>query len=179
MNETTIPERILNQANIKIQEIRAKYNWLITVVLDNRRWFRFIYDCKDIRNCNNNCSLCDLFNILKDEKDGEFTANLIKATPKDKELFGNQNFLNCKTLYQYWKCFEEFLLKECNNEEEIKDELSLIFNLKIIFPKDKLNSEIKNKFQINIIKNTLAKSNKDKKQRIKNNIPQNLKKLCL
>jgi hypothetical protein len=81
-----------------INKLSKEYNGFISVSFDNWRGFRFIFDTKETRKCDNNCKECPLYNLLKKEKIYKNNFGLIKATKNDKQLFGPQNFLNCKTL---------------------------------------------------------------------------------
>lgn len=133
----------------------------INVIFDNWRGPRFIFDTEEVRNCNNDCKDCDLFKLLKRKAPKE----LFPATKEDKQLFGRQNFLNCKTLEQYGECYINFILKKANTLKEIKKELKLIKNLKIVYSKETNNlSKLQREFKNNIIKAIIRKASKQKKE---------------
>lgn len=126
-------KKILNRAIKKINKLAKKYDGFINVGFDNWRGFRFIFDTKDGRKCDNDCKNCSFCNFLKKEKVGRDNFGLILVTKKDKLLFGPQKFLNCKTLEQYEDCFVNFILQDGLTEKEIRDELKLVKNFRIIF----------------------------------------------
>jgi len=138
-----------------INKLSKEYNGFISVSFDNWRGFRFIFDTKETRKCDNNCKECPLYNLLKKEKIYKNNFGLIKATKNDKQLFGPQNFLNCKTLEQYENCFVNFILKECKTEKEIKDELNLVKDFKIVFSKNDSVKKIEKDFKKSVM-NKLA-----------------------
>ena len=90
-------KNIINIAVKKFQELYKKYNGFINVGVDNWRGWRFVFDTEDVRKCKNNCKSCPLYFLLKNERITDFSAGLYPASKEDKELFGPQNFLNCKT----------------------------------------------------------------------------------
>jgi hypothetical protein len=96
--------------------------------------FRFVFDTEDVRKCKNDCPNCPLYLLLKNEESGLFSAGLYPASKDDKNLFGPQNFLNCKTIKQYQACYLNFLA-QCRSEKEIKQELDLVKSMKIIYSK--------------------------------------------
>lgn len=160
-------KKIIKLAEKKFSELQKKFKKFINVIIDDWRGFRFVYDTQDVRNCNNNCQNCDLYNLLKNEKDGFFSAGLYQASEKDKKLFGNQNFLNCKTIKQYQDCYVNFLIKGADTRKSIKKELDLIRNVRIIYSKNKKKVEKTKRFKRAIIKKVLFLSPKEKRKIIK------------
>ena len=132
-------KRKLNIAIRKIDKLSNKYKGFINIGFDNWRGFRFIFDTDDVRKCNNDCKNCQLYNFLKEEGISRDSFGLFLASAKDKRLFGPQRFLNCKTLKQYEDCFVNFILQKNITEQEIKKELRLIKNFKIIFSRSNKN----------------------------------------
>lgn len=130
-------KRLLTIATKKFQKLSKKDGGFINVIFDNWRGFRFIFDTKDVRKCNNDCKRCSLYKLLEKEGISKNCFGLFPATRDDKKLFGPQNFLNCKTLNQYKKCFINFILKKTKKEKKIRKELFLVKNFKIIFSKNK------------------------------------------
>jgi len=160
-------KKIIKLAVKKLSQFQKKYNKFTNVIVDDWRGFRFVYDTQDVRNCNNNCQNCDLYKLLKNEQNGLFSAGLYQASAEDKKLFGNQNFLNCKTIKQYQDCYINFLIKAANTKESVKKELDLIRHVWIIYSKD--GDEIKKtkRFKQTIIKKVMLLSPNKKKKIIK------------
>lgn len=137
--------------NKKFRELSKKYDGFINVIVDDWRGFRFVFDTEDVRKCKNDCQNCPLYQLLKNEKEGYFSAGLYPASEKDKKIFGPQNFLNCKTVNQYQKCYLNYL-EECKSKKEITEELKLVKNMKIIYSKkgeiaeDEFKKEIFDKY---------------------------------
>lgn len=143
-------KKILKLANRKFKALSKEYGGFINVIVDDWRGHRFIFDTKDVRQCKNKCNQCELFQALKNEKPSIFSAGLWRASKKDKKLFGPQNFLNCKTVEQYQKCYINFLRLKVKSKKELADELKLVNNLRIIYSIDgkKINQEKKFKHSI-------------------------------
>lgn len=129
---------ILKIANNKFIELSKKYDGFINVIVDDWRGYRFVFDTRDVRNCKNDCINCPLFDLLKNEKSGVFSAGLYRASEKDKLLFGPQKYLNCKTIDQYQSCYLNFL-KQCRTEKEIKEELNLVRSMKLVYSNEDIN----------------------------------------
>jgi hypothetical protein len=144
-------QKILKLAVTKFKKLRKKYDGFINVFVDDWRGYRFVFDTKDVRKCNNDCLNCPLFKLLEDEKTDVFSSDLYPANTEDKALFGPQNFLNCKTLKQYQNCYINYLSKRCKSKKEINKELSLVKNLRIIFSKEGNASEVEQRFKRKII----------------------------
>jgi len=155
---------VIKTAEKKLKNLQKKCNGFINIVVDDWRGYRFVFDTKDVRKCDNDCKNCPLYQLVKDEPEGLFSAGLYKASAADKKLFGPQNFLNCKTLMQYQNCYINFLAKKAKTEKEIKKELNLIKNMKIIFSKNKDKNKLNKKFKKNIISETLKLSRGQKKK---------------
>jgi hypothetical protein len=159
----------MNLASDAFERLSKEPNAFINMYVDNWRGWRFIFDTEEVRNCNNDCRNCKLYNLLKNEKEGIFSAGLYPANQKDKKLFGGQNFLNCKTLEQYIDCYVNFLLKEANTEREIREELNLIRNFRIIFSRETDDLKKKeNEFRRSIIKKISRLADKNTKIKILN-----------
>ena len=78
-----------------------------------------------------------IIDALKKEGINKNSFGLYPASKKDKEIFGPQKYLNCKTLDQYKNCFINFVSKKIKNKKELTEELYLINNFKVIFSKNK------------------------------------------
>ncbi|MCX6791080.1 MAG: hypothetical protein NTV62_02715 [Candidatus Gribaldobacteria bacterium] len=169
-------KNILDIATKKFQKLSEEYGGSINVGVDNWRGWRFILDTDDVRNCKNECEKCALYCLLKDEqvRAGSFSATLYKANQEDKKLFGFQNFLNCKTLKQYEDCFVNFIVNKATTEKEIKEELILVKNFRLIFSKNTNNLLKKEKsFKKSVIKKLLNQAVSSKKIIIKKIVQKN------
>ena len=149
---TPMNAKILKLARKKLTGLRKKYDRFINVIVDDWRGYRFIFDTKDVRQCRNDCENCPLYKLLKNERNGYFSANLYPSGKKDKKLFGSQNFLNCKTLRQYENCYVNFLIKKANTDREIKNEIRFIKGLRIIFANSGNAKFMEKKFRKDIFK---------------------------
>ena len=152
---------VIEIANKKLKELSKRYSGFINVIVDDWRGCRFIYDTVEVRNCKNKCQKCQLYLLLKEEKNDIFSAGLYRASSADKKIFGPQNFLNCKTLGQYRDCYVNFLIKKTKDRSEIESELKLINNLKILYTKDP-GGVSETQFRRSIIEKTLKFVDKDK-----------------
>ncbi|PIU57824.1 MAG: hypothetical protein COS89_03570, partial [Deltaproteobacteria bacterium CG07_land_8_20_14_0_80_38_7] len=155
---------IVKLANKKFNELYKKYDGFINVILDDWRGFRFIYDTKDLAECNNNCKKCFLYKLLQNEQGKIFTADLYLANKEDKKLFGSRKYLNCKSFNEYQNCYVSFLLKKCQTKKEIYDELNLIMNLEIIYSKNNFLIKQKELFIKQVIQKTLVLASVEKKK---------------
>jgi len=157
MNKT-----ILNRAIKIIYKLSRRYDGFINVVFDNWRGFRFVFDTKDVRRCNNDCKNCRLYNFLQEEGISKNFFGLFPATKKDKILFGPQRFLNCKTLKQYENCFVKFILQKNITKKEIRKELNLIKNFRVIFSKNREGANVvEDKLRNSTIKKISGKTPKN------------------
>lgn len=146
-------KEIIKIAEKKLRILSKQYDRFVNVVVDDWRGYRFIFDTEDVRNCKNNCSQCGLYKLLKNEKDDYFSAGLILAADSDKIIFGSQNYLNCKTLEQYQRCYLNFI-KTIKTKEELEDELNLVKNLKIIYSKEGKKNIIEKRFKEAVMGNS-------------------------
>lgn len=146
-----------------MSELTKKYKFNY-IILDDWRGYRFIYDTNEVRNCNNKCNECGLFKLLRNEKPDIFTARLKMSNLKDKSLFGNQNYLNCKTMKQYNNCYVNFINLKLNNRKDIINELKLIKNLKVIYSKNLNNKLIENNLKKSVINQVLKNADNCKKE---------------
>lgn len=160
-------DAIFKQATQKLEELLNKYDGFITVFLDDWRGYRFIYDVKKPDGCANGCKKCPIYQLLKNEKEiNGFTAGLYLASTEEKKFFGPQKFLNCKSFDEYRNCYSNFLLKKCNTEKEIFDELNLVKNMKVIYSKNSSPKKQELKFKKEVIKKVLASSEPEKRKKI-------------
>lgn len=155
---------ILKLANQKFKKLQLKYDRFINVIVDDWRGPRFVFDTEDVRQCKNNCSQCPLFQLLKDEKEGLFSAGLYPASKKDEKLFGPQKYLNCKTLEQYKNCYVNYLLKETNTKEEIEHEINLLRSMKIIFSRSGDTVRLEKEFKDTVISEVLKQADFSKRK---------------
>lgn len=134
-------------------KISKKYKKFRNIFVDDWRGYRFVFDTTDVKKCDNNCQKCDLYNLLKDlNKEDVFDPGLILASDEDKKIFGQQNFLNCKTINQYQNCFINFIFEKNLRGTELVKELKLVANLKLIYTKDGDISKIEKKFKEDTIR---------------------------
>ncbi|KKW41050.1 hypothetical protein A2454_04120 [Candidatus Peribacteria bacterium RIFOXYC2_FULL_55_14] len=149
---------ILLSAQDKFRELSEKFDGFISVILDNWRGYRFIYNVEMTACCRYGCVRCPLAVLLKDEKDGAFTARLLPAGKRDKRLFGPQNFLNCKSISQYQNCYTDFLVERCFTREEIFGELDLVKNMQIIYSRFGAEKNKETAFRQGVVRNAIALS---------------------
>lgn len=161
---------IIRKAKIKFIKLAKKYDGFINVVVDDWRGWRFIFDTNDVRRCDNNCANCSLFKLVKKEKPDLFSAGLYPANGEEKEMFGPQNFLNCKSLKQYQNCYVNFLVKKAKTKKEIVDELNLIIKLKMIFSKNYNKIDLEKKFKKAVINRALVLVDKKRRNIIQESI---------
>jgi len=157
--------KIQKLATEKFNKLKKRYDKFVNVGVDNWRGFRFVFDTKDVRKCRNNCKKCELYKLLKNEGEGFFSGTLYPANYNDKKLFGRQNFLNCKTLKQYRNCYINFLSKKCGTEIEMREEVNLVINFKIIYSqKTKDLIKLENEFKKKVFQKTLNNIKGKKRQ---------------
>ena len=153
-------------AGNKLKKLQKKYDGFINVFVDNWRGYRFVFDTSDTQKCTNDCQNCPLFLLLKNAKENinSFSTALFKATAEDKRIFGQQNYLNCKTTKQYKKCFVNYLLQNINDKKAVTKELIFIKNFRLIYSKNiRSLKRTENNFKKSIIKKTLIKCDKNQK----------------
>ncbi len=166
-------QKIINTAIKKFQRLSKRYSGFINIGVDDWRGWRFVFDTIDVRNCQNNCPKCQLYQLLKNEKEKFFSAGLYEASEEDKKIFGPKNFLNCKTLKQYEDCFVNFIVKKTKTENAIKKELTLVKNLRIIFSQGNRDlRDVERKFRQNVIAKILRQTSASQKCTIKKIITQ-------
>ena len=158
----------------KFRELSEQFDGFISVILDDWRGYRFIYDVKETTCCKNGCKNCPLYALLKDEKNGLFTAGLLPASQEDKKIFGPQNFLNCKSIRQYQDCYTNFLVNRCFTKEEIFSELDLMKNIRIIYSKYNWGDGQEVKFRREVIYRTIDLSDPKKSNLIQQYVDLNL-----
>lgn len=161
-------KKILNYAIKQFSRLKPHYGGFINVGVDNWRGYRFIFDTKDVRKCQNNCVKCPFCALLKYKKKGLFSCGLYPSTKRDKLLFGPQNYLNCKTLAQYRNCYTNFLIRETKTKKDIESELKLIKNFRIIFSKEEKDlRKLENKFKQSILKDIFRIVSRERQTMIK------------
>ncbi len=157
---------ILRIARSKFSKLSQQYDGFVNVIVDDWRGFRFVFDTTELRRGKIDCP--GLYQLLKNEPVGLFSAGLYPASVEDKRIYGPQKFLNCKTLKQYRCCYVNFLIKKAQTKKEIEDELNLIKNLKIIYSKYNNEAKLETKFKKSIISQALLRAQPAKKKIIKN-----------
>jgi len=159
-------KEVLKIARKKLKLLLKKYDGFINIIVDDWRGYRFVFDTKDVKKCNNKCASCKLYQLLKNQKKDFFSTDLVFANKNDKKIFGKQNFLNCKTLEQYSQCYLNFINK-INNKEELIKELRLVSNFKIIYSRDYKIGELEKKFKNFIFNQAIKQADFSKKKIIK------------
>jgi len=162
----SFPQIFMNKKIIKIAEKKAnslieKYDGFNNIVLDNWRGYRFIYDTDNFLKNKLDGKKYRLSTILKNEKVTKyFNGGLLLATNKDKKIFGQQKYLNTKTLQQYKNCYLNFI-KQIETKKEVEKELFLVRNFKIIYvvngERRKLEKRLKKEIlESDIVKNKIS-----------------------
>lgn len=149
---------IIKEAEKEFKKIAKNHKNFINVIVDDWRGYRFIFDTQEVRQCQNKCSECKLYKLLKNKKLGIFSPGLLLANREDKKIFGKQNFLNCKTLEQYSQCYLNFI-KKIKNKKELLKELELISNLKVIYSRDYKINKLEKNFKNFVFKQAINRAN--------------------
>jgi len=108
--------------------------------LTNWRGWRFVYDVTSPQQCNRQCVECRLFQLNEQLKLMEvglpFKLSLYPwADQIDKNLYGPEPYLSCKTAMRQAQCFIVYILHhpECVGPVQIKDELELVRDLCCVY----------------------------------------------
>lgn len=134
INDLNINQRIIKTAGSIFARLCKNYCGFQNVFIDDWRGYRFVFDTLDVRRCQNNCRQCRLFRVLKDEKEQSgFSPGLYRANKADKQNFGPQKNLNCKTLGQYINCYVNYFARIAVTPKQINDELRLVKNIRCVF----------------------------------------------
>jgi len=157
---------IIKQAKKELKKLSKEYSGFNNVIVDDWRGYCFIFDTSDVRRCQNKCRSCILYKLLKDRRGGKFNSGLLPANKADKKIFGQQNYLNCKTLEQYSRCYLNFIRKIKNKKELIK-ELRLISNLKIIYSRGNKVGELEQNYKNFIFIKAISQACSSKRKVIK------------
>jgi len=137
------------------------------IILDDWRGWRFIFDTEDVRNCQNDCLNCGLYKTLKIDDSKNIYSQLIKAKPEERDFFGPENFLNCKSLAGYKKCYLNFILKKTVTRQEIWAELDLLMGMRIIYSSGQAPLLLEECFKREVVNSVLAVCGQTKKRIIK------------
>lgn len=149
------------------EKIIKKYPSLNNIIFDDWRGWRFIYDTKETRNCQNDCQNCDLFNFLKIDYRTTVYTRLIKAKKNDQIMFGPEKFLNCKSFKKYQDCYIYFILNKIKTETEIQAELDLLMGLRVIYSSSSSPGLLEYRFKVGVIRTILARSDFQKRKIIR------------
>lgn len=108
------------------------------VVLDKWRGFRLVVDTVGSRKCQNNCQSCRNFQLFGEQQSGlkeeGFIPELKRWTEKqDKDLYGPERYLQCKTLDRYAECYIRCLLEDCSTKEAVLEELQLVRQFTVLY----------------------------------------------
>jgi len=137
------------------------------IIFDDWRGWRFIFDTGGIRYCQHDCSNCRLFKLLNQVDSKSAYTSLIKAEERDQMLFGQENFLNCKSLEEYKNCYIRFILEKTNNQKEIQTELSLLMDMKILYSSSGRPRLLERQFKQAVIMSVLASGGRAKEKIIR------------
>lgn len=161
-------DHVAHQAKKKLGKL-VRIHSFRNIVLDDWRGYRFIYDSDEVRACENDCKNCRLYNLLVDEPviEGGFNAGLYLASDTDKKLFGDQRFLNCKTLKQYGECFINFIVKVAETDETIEQELTLVKNARLMYTSTDDAEKKDAEFKRYVCQESLRRAPNEKKIKIK------------
>lgn len=112
-----------------------------TVVLDNWRGVRLIYEIGITNCCESQCNRCSLFKLVGEDRPHvepeELKFTLYEANRKDLDLFpSKQRYLNCKGFHQYIEAFITWLVNAADTYEKMDGELEKVANF-IILMKDR------------------------------------------
>ncbi|MDO8469315.1 MAG: hypothetical protein Q7S29_06200 [Candidatus Peribacter sp.] len=158
---------ILAQARKKFRELSEQFDGFITVILDDWRGYRFIYDVEQASCCRYGCTRCPLYRLLVNEKDGLFSAGLLPASADDKLLFGPQNFLNCKSFSEYQDCYSNFLVQKCFTRKEMSEELNLVSEMRVMYSRNGSLRRMETKLKKGVICKALRLANPEQKKLIR------------
>lgn len=150
-------KRVINIAKEKARILLEKYNGFNNIILDDWRGYRFIFDTDKFLTSKISGKRIRLSQVLKNEETGYFNGGLLLANTADKKIFGNQKYLNCKTVEQYKNCYINFI-NQINNKKELDEELLLVENLCIIYSKDNDEAVLEKQFKTDIFNSTITKS---------------------
>jgi len=113
--------------------------------LTDWRGWRLIYDIKSPGTCDGDCANCPLFHLNEQLKQMEvglpFKLALYPWTdPIDKNLYGPEPYLTCKTVWRQAQCFIIYMLHhpECVGSKELYDELELVRDLRCVYATETL-----------------------------------------
>ncbi len=108
--------------------------------LTDWRGWRLVYDIKSPGTCDNDCQNCRLFQMNQDllemEKGLPFKLALFPwETQIDKDHYGPEPYLNCKTAWRQAQCFVVYMLQhpECVDAEHLQSELELVRDLRCVY----------------------------------------------
>lgn len=136
----------------KISLSLAKSGYFNYIILDNWRGWCLIYDIRKSRLVSKRQAL-----LLIKKYNKYKLAQLKKATKEDKKIFGSSNYLNCRSLYSYKRCYINWFTLKINSIAEAKQELDLLKGFKILYSSSKNKSKIQNNFKRDVIRKALAK----------------------
>lgn len=149
--------KVIKIATKKANVLLGKYDGFNNIILDDWRGFRFIFDAENFLTSKTNGKRFRLSQILKNEKVGYFNGGLLLANYADKKIFGNQKYLNCKTIEQYKNCYINFI-NQIRNKNELEEELLLVKNLCIIYSKNNDIGNLERQFKADIFNSDVTKN---------------------
>jgi len=156
-----------NKAVREVNELIKERPGFKNIIFDDWRGWRFVFDTPEVRNCKNDCQNCGLYQLLNQRKYQTDYARLIKAGQTDRKMFGRENFLNCKSLEEYKKCYVYFILNKTETKQEIWNELDLLMGMKVIYSYSETSELSEYRFKKEVISSVLAGCSETKKKIIK------------
>ena len=135
--ELNLAEKFLPFEQEAISFVLSKVNALKfkTVILDDWSGIRLIYETEDVLLCSNICEACKTYSSLGQDqnKTGHFLRTTLVQSSSDHTDVPRNRMLNCKTKSDYMKSFSEWLIKRCDTENDLYEELVLIRDFRIVF----------------------------------------------
>ena len=110
----------------KISASLAKTNHFNYIMLDNWRGWCLIYDIKKSRPARKKQAVWLIQKYSKYK-----LARLKKANRSDKKIFGLNEYLNCRSLNNYKRCYINWLIKRVSGVAEARQELDLLCGFRI------------------------------------------------
>jgi hypothetical protein len=154
-------KKLIKIAKKEVKNLINKYDGFNNIILDNWRGYRLIFDTEKYLKSKTNNKKYKLIVVLKNEKMGYFNNCLLVSNYRDKKMFGEGKYLNCRKLEEYKNCYLNFI-RQIDNKKELKKELLLVKNLKVVYSKDGKESEVEKKFKNEILKSRIVKDKKMK-----------------
>lgn len=134
-------EEMLQQATAVAARIAVLGKRFVrSIWLTDWRGWRFLYDAPSLQNCNNDCQNCPLYKLndefLRLEQGLPFSLSLFEWTDQvDRDYYGPERFLNCKTAQRQMECFLACMLcdPQYRDPDKLREEMALVRDLRPVF----------------------------------------------